>query len=166
MRVFLKVLAGEGKVIEIDLAPLATTEVLKQQVKDVEGIPVYRQRLVFDGRQLSKGRTLSDSGIAEGSEITLHVDAHGAMEPFLCPCDSMPFDCQKRAPVRSPCACGHLICRKCANVLASMPTRPPCELCGAPGATGTEEVEVEALKVEQGVLVALMKNLPPLEPYV
>ncbi len=48
-----------------------------------------------------------------------------------CPCDGFEYDCGKRAPMRSPCACRRLMCRKCAGVVASLPGPAPCGLCGA-----------------------------------
>ena len=50
---------------------------------------------------------------------------------FECPCGPCEYDCQKRAPVRSACACKRLLCRKCAGVAASLPGPVPCGLCGA-----------------------------------
>ena len=52
--------------------------------------------------------------------------------PFECPCDAAEYNCQKRAPVRSACACKRLLCRKCAGVVASLPHAATCDLCGAP----------------------------------
>ena len=51
--------------------------------------------------------------------------------PFECPCDAAEYNCQKRAPVRSACACKRLLCRKCAGVAASLPDPSACDLCGA-----------------------------------
>ena len=50
---------------------------------------------------------------------------------FECPCGPCEYDCQKRAPVRSACACKRLLCRKCTGVAASLPGPAPCGLCGA-----------------------------------
>jgi hypothetical protein len=70
---------------------------------------------------------------------------------------------QKRAPVRSACACKRLLCRKCAGVAASLPGPAPCGLCGAEAVGPFEAGE---FVMDAGVLLALMGRLEAREPYV
>jgi hypothetical protein len=77
--------------------------------------------------------------------------------PFECPCDAAEYDCQKRAPARSACACKRLLCRKCAGVVASLPHAAACDLCGA---LDQGPFEVADFPRDVGVLATLMAKLP------